>query len=65
VSHELRAVALTREEVALVDALLGRVRRLAAAAAGAGVKLMIDAEHSYFQPVSLSAARAHATRGCS
>ncbi len=30
--------------------MLRRVRRLAAAAAESGVKLMVDAEHSYFQP---------------
>lgn len=31
-------------------ALLLRVKRLASAAAAKGVRLMIDAEHSYFQP---------------
>jgi len=46
-------VALTREEVGLADALLGRVAKLAAAAADKGVRLMIDAEHTYFQPVRL------------
>lgn len=50
-SNELCAVALTREEVDLADALLGRVAKLAAAAADKGVRLMIDAEHTYFQPV--------------
>eukprot|EP00882_Tetradesmus_deserticola_P004911 GHRQ01005174.1.p1 GENE.GHRQ01005174.1~~GHRQ01005174.1.p1 ORF type:complete len:485 (+),score=244.36 GHRQ01005174.1:73-1455(+) len=49
-SQELVAVALTREEVKLAKALLGRVAKLAAAAVGTNVKLMIDAEHSYFQP---------------
>lgn len=49
-SNELCAVALTREEVGLADALLGRVAKLAAAAADKGVRLMIDAEHTYFQP---------------
>lgn len=50
-SNELCAAALTREEVGLVEALLGRVAKLAAAAAEKGVRLMIDAEHTYFQPV--------------
>lgn len=44
-------MALTREEVQLADALLGRVAKLAAAASDKGVRLMIDAEHTYFQPV--------------
>jgi hypothetical protein len=44
-------VALNEEEVDLVEAMMGRVRRLAAAAAAAGVRLMVDAEHTYFQPV--------------
>lgn len=44
-------MALTREEVQLADALLGRVEQLAAAASKQGVRLMIDAEHTYFQPV--------------
>jgi hypothetical protein len=51
-SNELCAVALTSEEVALAEALLGRVAKLAAAASEKGVRLMIDAEHTYFQPVS-------------
>jgi hypothetical protein len=51
-SDSLVAVALTREEVGLAQALLGRVAKLAAAAVGTNVKLMIDAEHTYFQPVS-------------
>lgn len=34
-----------------MEAMMGRVRRLAAAAAAAGVRLMVDAEHTYFQPV--------------
>jgi hypothetical protein len=50
-SNELCAAALTREEVGLAEALLGRVAKLAAAAAEKGVRLMIDAEHTYFQPV--------------
>lgn len=44
-------MALTREEVQLAEALLRRVAKLAAAASATGVKLMIDAEHTYFQPV--------------
>lgn len=48
----LCSVALTREEVQLAEALLKRVAKLAAAASATGVKLMIDAEHTYFQPVS-------------
>lgn len=40
--------------MALAQALLGRVAKLAAAAVGTNVKLMIDAEHTYFQPVSRS-----------
>lgn len=50
-SQELVSKALTREEVGLADALLDRVRRLAEAASLARVKLMLDAEHTYFQPV--------------
>lgn len=49
-SDSLVAAALTQEEVALAQALLGRVAKLAAAAVGTNVKLMIDAEHTYFQP---------------
>jgi proline dehydrogenase len=49
-SVELCSVALTREEVELAEALLRRVAKLAAAASATGVKLMIDAEHTYFQP---------------
>eukprot|EP00878_Enallax_costatus_P012186 GHUV01012726.1.p1 GENE.GHUV01012726.1~~GHUV01012726.1.p1 ORF type:complete len:543 (+),score=186.85 GHUV01012726.1:393-2021(+) len=49
-SVELCSVALTREEVQLAEALLKRVAKLAAAASATGVKLMIDAEHTYFQP---------------
>lgn len=50
-NDQLLSVSLTEEEVALVEAMMGRVRRLAAAAAAAGVRLMVDAEHTYFQPV--------------
>ena len=56
-SNELCAAALTREEVQLADALLGRVAKLAAAASDKGVRLMIDAEHTYFQPVREDALR--------
>lgn len=44
------AAALTREELALLDNMVGRVDALAAAATAAGVRLLVDAEHSYFQP---------------
>ncbi|KAF8071105.1 hypothetical protein HT031_001187 [Scenedesmus sp. PABB004] len=49
-SDELVSVALTAEEVGLVESLLSRVGVLAERAAGVGVKLMVDAEHTYFQP---------------
>jgi L-alanine-DL-glutamate epimerase-like enolase superfamily enzyme len=39
------------KKVELADAMLARVRALAEAAAGSGVRLMVDAEHTYFQPV--------------
>ncbi|KAL6772171.1 PDY2 [Auxenochlorella protothecoides x Auxenochlorella symbiontica] len=42
--------ALNEEENELLRKMLGRVDRLAAAAAAAGVRLMVDAEHSWFQP---------------
>lgn len=61
-STELCAVALTREEVKLADALLARVEQLAAAASEKGVRLMIDAEHTYFQPVSTDM-RTHPSAG--
>ncbi len=35
----------------LADSMVGRVAQLAEAAASAGVRLMVDAEHTYFQPV--------------
>jgi len=41
---------LTDEEVRLAEALLARLGTLAAAAAHHGVRIMVDAEHSYFQP---------------
>lgn len=42
--------ALNEEENALLRKMLNRLDRLAAAAAAAGVRLMVDAEHSWFQP---------------
>lgn len=42
--------ALEEGEVQLVGAMMGRVRQLADAAARQNVALMVDAEHTYFQP---------------
>jgi proline dehydrogenase len=42
--------ALDEEELRLLDNMLRRVNILAEAAVDAGVRLMVDAEHSYFQP---------------
>ena len=42
--------ALSSEELELLDAMTHRVDVLAEAAAERGVRLLIDAEHSYFQP---------------
>ncbi|KAK2077068.1 hypothetical protein QBZ16_004701 [Prototheca wickerhamii] len=42
--------ALTEEENDLLRKMLARVETLAAAADASGVRLMIDAEHSWFQP---------------
>jgi len=42
--------ALDQEELQLLDNMIGRVNTLAQAAAESGVRIMIDAEHSYFQP---------------
>ena len=42
--------ALSSEELKLLDAMIRRVDILVEAAASKGVRLMIDAEHSYFQP---------------
>ena len=44
------AAALTETESELADAMLERLDSLAALAERRGVRLMIDAEHSYFQP---------------
>ncbi len=43
------AAALSAEELQLLDRMVARASALAAAAAERGVKLMIDAEHSYYQ----------------
>ena len=45
------AHALSEGEVELADAMVGRVAALAEAADAKGVRLMVDAEHTYFQPV--------------
>ena len=50
-AREYAARALSEGEVALADALLARVHELAALAGERGVRLMIDAEHTYFQGV--------------
>ncbi|KAK9815561.1 hypothetical protein WJX72_005858 [[Myrmecia] bisecta] len=42
--------ALTEEELRLLDNMMRRLYTLAEAAAQANVRLMVDAEHSYFQP---------------
>jgi proline dehydrogenase len=42
--------ALTAEELQLLDNMVKRVNTLAEAAAASGVRLLVDAEHSYFQP---------------
>lgn len=42
--------ALSSEELRLLDNMMVRVDVLAQAAAQANVRLMVDAEHSYFQP---------------
>lgn len=44
-------MALDAEETALLEAMMGRLDRLAEFASELRVKLMIDAEHTYFQPV--------------
>lgn len=41
---------LSQEELALLESMMKRVDGLACAASSMGVRLMIDAEHSYFQP---------------
>ncbi|KAK9839435.1 hypothetical protein WJX81_001871 [Elliptochloris bilobata] len=42
--------ALSTEELALLEAMMNRLARCAKAAFEANVRLMVDAEHSYFQP---------------
>lgn len=42
--------ALTNKEQQLLKNMMGRVDRLAQAAADADVRLLVDAEHTYFQP---------------
>jgi proline dehydrogenase len=42
--------ALTPEELQLLDNMIKRVNTLAEHAAASGVRLLVDAEHSYFQP---------------
>lgn len=42
--------ALTAEELRLLDAMMKRVHTLAEAAVSSNVRLLVDAEHSYFQP---------------
>ncbi|KAL6762746.1 proline dehydrogenase/oxidase [Haematococcus lacustris] len=48
--QSLQALVLSEEEVQLVTAMRARLHRLAQEAAGKGVRLMVDAEHTYFQP---------------
>ena len=49
-SGPLSQSVLTSEEIKLVKSMRTRVDKLADMAAKLGVRLMIDAEHSYFQP---------------
>ncbi len=49
-SGPLSKTALTSEEIQLVRNMRTRVGKLADLASTLGVRLMIDAEHSYFQP---------------
>ncbi|KIZ00008.1 proline dehydrogenase [Monoraphidium neglectum] len=49
-SQSYVARALSEGEVELADAMVGRVAALAELADARGVRLMIDAEHTYFQP---------------
>ncbi|GLC39131.1 hypothetical protein PLESTB_001509300 [Pleodorina starrii] len=61
------AACLDGEEVELMDALLGRLQRLVTVALRLDVRLMIDAEHTYFQPaiehVTLRLMREHNREG--
>lgn len=46
----MKQAVLTDEELTLLDAMMKRLDTLAESAAASGVRLMVDAEHSYFQP---------------
>jgi len=65
--QQLSEVALTDEEVELVRAMRTRLRTLAQQSADKGVKMMVDAEHTYFQPaidhLTLELMRKYNTRG--
>ncbi len=54
----LAATALTPEELAGLEAMLGRLRGLAASACDSGVRLFVDAEQAAIQPAIAHAARA-------
>ena len=47
----------TPEELELMSNMIGRVRRLCRTAADANLRIMIDAEHQYFQPAIDSIAK--------
>ncbi len=49
-AEDMVECSLQAEEVQLAEAMLARTMSLGQAAAEKGVKLMIDAEHTYFQP---------------
>jgi len=57
-SDPLARAAPTAADLASLEALLARLRRLADRAASRGVRLLIDAEHSAVQPAVAHAARA-------
>ncbi|GIL48230.1 hypothetical protein Vafri_4911 [Volvox africanus] len=66
-SQEVAEACLNGEEVKLMDALLGRLQRLVTAALRLDMRLMVDAEHTYFQPaiehVTLRLMREHNRNG--